>query len=74
MARVQWTDLRATDERDCYGVIMIQTGKTKEGLVVFRRRRRRNRKRYMFWSEVGRVRSASLDDVLCEIVPNYSIS
>lgn len=66
MARVSWKDLKSTGERDCYGDIMVQKGRSKEGILLFRRRRRNNKTRYMFWSEKGKIYSADFDSVLLE--------
>jgi hypothetical protein len=62
----EWVIYEDTGRRDKYGPIVVQRGVLVSGVAMFRRRRERNKNRYMYWCEGGKVYSERFDAVLAE--------
>ena len=62
----QWHLHQDTGKKDKYGPILVQTGDLSCGVKVYRRRRERNKDRYMYWCEGGKAYSERFDKVLVE--------
>jgi hypothetical protein len=62
----KWKVVEDTGKKDRHGPILIEAGMLSCGVKMFRRRRERNKRRYMYWCDGGKLYTEHFSDVVAE--------